>query len=90
MKGRRVFAVVGFGLAGVMVLGFLLEVIWQVKTGHGGDTYYNVYHQPLTYIGALITFGIVALLGLVALYYRGKRALDRRRSVSVRDPKQVL
>lgn len=88
-RGRRIFAVVGFGLAGLMVLGFLLEVLWQVKSGHGGDKYHNVKHQPLTYVGTLISFGIVTLIGIVALYYRAKRALERRRSRSVQEQKRA-
>ena len=80
-KGKKIFAVIGYGLVGLMVVGFLLHIILQIKSGYGGAIYLNSKHQPNTYIGALISFGIIAALGLVALYYRVKRVIERKRKL---------
>jgi hypothetical protein len=79
MKGRSVFRVVVFGL---VIASFLAHVLWKIKSGHGGDTYYNYKYQPLTYWGALGTMGIMVVVGLVGLFYRVKQLLERRMSKS--------
>jgi hypothetical protein len=80
MKRKTAFAVVGFALFGLGIASFIAHVLWQIKSGHGGDTYYNFKHQPMTYWGALGTMAIMALVGLVGLFYRAKRAFEDRRA----------
>lgn len=84
MKGRTIFGVVGWGLIGLMVLGFVLHAFMHIKTGGDGG-YRNYKNQPMTYLGALASLGVVALVGVVAMYYRLKRMLGNRRQVSARE-----
>jgi hypothetical protein len=80
MKRRTAFAIVGFSLFGLAIASFVAHVLWQVVSGHGGDTYYNYKYQPMTYWGALGSMGIMALVGLLGLFHRLKRALEDRRN----------
>lgn len=78
MKGRTVFAIVGWGMLGLTVLSFLLHALLQVKTGN--DTgYFNSKHQPLTYLGALAYFGVLGIVGFVMLFYWLRSRIRRRR-----------
>jgi len=77
MRGRTVFAIVGWGLLAVALVGFVLRgsFLWET----GGDLGYRNYkHQPMTYLGTFATLGIAGLIGVVGLYYRVKRRLQQR------------
>jgi hypothetical protein len=79
MKARTAFAIVGWGLLGLAILGFFLRALFHVKTGT--DSGYRTYNfQPMTYLGALSMLGMAALVGLIGLYYRVKRFLEQRAS----------
>lgn len=78
MKGRTILAIVGCGLIGLGVLTFILHALLQLSTGDEWG-YRNYKGQPMTYLGALATLGIGALVGVVGLYYRVKRMIQSRR-----------
>jgi len=78
VKGRTVFAIVGWGMLGLTFLSFLLHALWQIKTGSEWG-YLTARHQPMTYLGALATFGLVGMVALVMLYYWLKAFIQRRR-----------
>jgi hypothetical protein len=76
MKRRTVFAIVGWGVFALSLLSFIAYIVWQLKTGNLGGGYRTYKYQPMTYLGAAATLGIAALVGLVGLYYRLKRAYE--------------
>ncbi len=63
----------------MMLVGFVLHALMQIGAGDPG--YRTVKHQPMTYLGALATLGIVCLIGIVGLYYRAKRFLQQRQDL---------
>jgi hypothetical protein len=78
MKRRTVLGIIGWGLLGLVVLSFVLRALWQVQSGQDIG-YYNYKNQPMTYLGALASLALAALVGLIALYYRVKKAIEKRR-----------
>lgn len=78
MKGKTIFAIIGCGLLGLAVLAFVLRAVFLVSAGD--DVGYSNYKgQPMTYMGALATLGIAALIGVIGLYYRVKGTIQSRR-----------
>jgi hypothetical protein len=77
MKGRTVFAVVGWGLLALAVLTFVLQALWHIKTGDSWG-YRNVRNQPITYLGAVFTLAIAGAIGITALYQRFRRSRKPR------------
>ena len=86
MKGRTVFGFIGWFLIGLTAVGFLLRALFHVKTGTDFG-YLNYKFQPMTYLGALATFGVLAIVGLIGLGYRVKRSLQERSRSRMRDAK---
>jgi hypothetical protein len=78
MARSTAFRVIGWGVFGLACLSFVLHVLWMIKSGHGGDTYYTYKFQPMTYWGAAAVLTMVALVGLVGIYYWLKRVVERR------------
>jgi len=77
MKARTVFAIVGWGLLGFMVLAVVLHALLQLSGGI--DTGYRTYrNQYMTYMGQLAMLAIMVLIGVVGLYYRAKRFLGKK------------
>jgi H+/Cl- antiporter ClcA len=90
MKGKLAFRVIGFGFFGLAIGSFLLHVAWQIKNGHGGDTYYNYKFQPMTYwslVGTLATGVVAAIVGLV---FRGREMLERWKHAKWRRGEQAV
>lgn len=79
MKGKQIFAIIGWGSLGLCVLSFVLRALWHVQSGQDAG-YYNVKHQPMTYLGALATLALAGLVGLIGLYHRIKKAIEKRRT----------
>ena len=71
-------AIMGWGMLGLTVLSFLVHALLQVKTG-ADMGYLTVKHQPMTYLGALASFGVLGIAGLVMLFYWLKGRIQRRR-----------
>ena len=80
MKGRTVFAIVGWGLLAVAALTFVLHALWHIKTGDNWG-YCNVKNQPITYLGALFTLAVAGVICVVALYQRIRK---RQRNTTFR------
>jgi uncharacterized BrkB/YihY/UPF0761 family membrane protein len=78
MKKRTMFAIVGYVLVGLSILTFVLHALLQIKTGSDWG-YRNSKNQPMTYLGALATLGVMAIVGIVMLYYRLKSVVRERR-----------
>ena len=79
MKRKTVIGIIGWLLTALAVVSLLLSALYKVKTGT--DWGYLTYkYQPMTYLGALATFGLLALVLIVGLYYRAKRFLQQRSS----------
>ena len=78
MKGRTVFGIIGWGLLALATLSFLLHAWLQVKTGSDWG-YRNSKNQPMTYLGALASFGVLGIVALIYLYYWLKSIVQRRR-----------
>ena len=76
------FWVIGFGLFGLGMASSLLYVAWQIKTGHGGDTYYNHRLQPITHWGYVGTLAIALVAVIVGLVYRGREMLERHKQAN--------
>jgi hypothetical protein len=79
MKGKTAFWIVGFGLFGLGMASSLLYHVWQIKTGHGGDTSYNHRLQPITHWGYVWTLAIALLAVIVGLAFQGREMLERRK-----------
>jgi hypothetical protein len=79
MKRRIIFGVIGYSLIGLGLIGFVLRALFMVKTGTdlGYRTHWN---QPMTYLGALALMGMLAIVGVIGLYYRARRFMEQRRS----------
>ena len=79
MKRKTILGVIGYSLIGLMLIGFVLKALFKVKTGT--DLGYRTHwHQPMTYLGALFLMGMLAVVGVIGLYYRAKQFLEKRRS----------
>jgi len=78
MKGRTVVGIIGWGVLGLMLLSFVLRALWQVESGQDIG-YSNYKNQPMTYLGALASLAIAALVGVIGLYYRIKKVIESRR-----------
>lgn len=79
MKGRTVFGFIGWFLIALPAVGFVLRALFHVKTGTDGG-YLNYKYQPMTYLGALGTIGLAVVVGLIGLYYRVKRSVQKKNS----------
>ena len=79
MKRKIILGVIGYSLIGLMLIGFVLNAFFKVKTGT--DLGYRTHwHQPMTYLGALALMGMLAVVGVIGVYYRAKRFLQKKSS----------
>jgi hypothetical protein len=78
MKGKTVLGILGGCLVGLALLSFVLRAWWHVESGQDVG-YKNHLHQPMTYLGALATLAIGALIGVVGIYSWIKKAIETRR-----------
>jgi hypothetical protein len=90
MKGKTAFRVICFGVGGLTIASFLLHVAWQIKSGHGGETYYNYKLQPLTYWGFAGTLAVAVLAGTVGLLFRLREILERQKYAKWQKAQQAL
>jgi hypothetical protein len=77
MKRKIVFGIIGGFLIALAFISFILHALLQIKTGNEW-AYHNYRYQWTTYLGALATLGIAALIGLVGLYHRVKRFVQKK------------
>lgn len=70
----------GFTLVTLAVGSFVLRVLTKVFTGHGADTYKNIYALTFTYWGAFVVLVCGAIVGAIGVGYYVRRLVIERRT----------
>jgi len=65
-------------VVGIPLVGFALEVLDKVLSGHGLDTYYSYSLFEWNYVGALVTLVAVSVAFLVAALFMWRERSVRR------------
>ena len=79
MKGKVIFGIIGWSLIALGAIGLVLRALFKVTTGTDLG-YRTAWHQPMTYLGLLFLMGMLAVLGMIGLYYRARQFLEKRKS----------
>jgi hypothetical protein len=66
-RSSKVLRVLGYLFFGLAILAFSSRVIYEVATGHGGDTYTSAKGFTWTYWSAFVAVVAAGLVGLLAI-----------------------